>query len=533
VSAVDGSVPSVRRSLARAAVFIAAITIVARLAGFIRTSVFARTVGSSCVGVVYQTANTIPNIVFDIVAGGTLSALVVPLVAPLISSDNRLAAARTVSALLTWVAVSLCVLGALVIVFAGPIIRLLLGPQPCAGADTLGRRMLIVFAPQVVLYGFAVVLTGTLQATERFNWPAAAPLVSSVVVIGAYLTFAAIASGNGLATGLSTSAELVLSIGTTAGVLVLAATQVPAVRGLHLRLRPTLHFPTGVAPFARRAAIAGAITLTAQQLSTAVALRLANGGIAGTLVVLTIAQTIYLVPWAVLAVPVATALFPRMSAAWDSGAYERAADIGTTGLRIVAGLSALGTAALVAAATPIANVLLDSGKNAHSVFGPAIAAFAAGLLGWSAVAVLSRVLYAARRPQLAAAGQALGWSVAIIVNIVVALAVDRHDRAVVLALGNAVGVTVAALILLVIAFRVGALRQPRVIVRSTATAIGAAAAGSLAGWAVSRSITNTGVLNSIASGLAAAVVAVIVAGAVIALADRDELVLLRQRRRDA
>jgi putative peptidoglycan lipid II flippase len=519
--------------LARAAVFIAAITIVARLAGFLRTAVFARTVGSSCVGVVYQTANTIPNIVFDIVAGGTLSALVVPLVAPLMSTNNWRATGQTVSALLTWVAVTLCVLGALVIIFAGPIIRLLLGSQPCVGADDLGRRMLIVFAPQVVLYGFAVVLTGTLQATERFNWPAAAPLVSSVVVIGAYLSFAAIASGGGLAAGLPTSAELVLSVGTTAGVIVLAATQLPAVLRLRLRLRPTLRFPTGVAPFARRAAVAGAITLTAQQLSTGVALRLANGGVAGTLVVLTIAQTIYLVPWAVLAVPVATALFPRMSAAWESGAYEQAADIATTGLRIVAGLSAIGTAALVAAATPIANVLLDSGKDAHSVFGPAIAAFAAGLLGWSVVAVLSRVLYAARRPQLAAAGQAIGWIVAIVVNISVALDVDRHDRAVVLALGNALGVTVAALILLVVAFRVGALGRPRLILRSATTAIGAAAAGSLAGWAVSRSMTSTGVVNSIASGLGAAIVAVIVAGAVIALADRDELVLLRQRYRNA
>jgi putative peptidoglycan lipid II flippase len=302
---------------------------------------------------------------------------------------------------------------------------------------------------------------------------------------------------------------------------------------LRLPLRPTLRFPTGLAPFARRAAMAGAITLTAQQLSTAVSLRLANGGIAGTLVVLTIAQTVYLVPWAVLAVPVATALFPRMSAAWESGAYEQAAEIGTSGLRIVAGLSAIGTAALVAASTPIANVLLDSGNNAHAVFGPAIAAFAAGLLGWSAVAVLSRILYAARRPQLAAVGQAVGWVVAIIVNIAVALESDRHHRAVVLALGNALGVTVAAMILLVMAVRVGALGRPRLILRSTATAIGAAAAGSLAGWAVSRSVTSTAVLSSVASGVCAALVAAVVAGAIVAVADHDELILLRERRRHA
>ncbi len=205
-----------RRNLFRAAALIAAITVVARLAGFLRTFVFARTVGSSCVGVVYQTANTVPNIVFDIVAGGTLTALVVPLVAPHLATGDRQAAGRTVSALLSWAIVSLCAVGLLIFAFSGPITRLLLGPQPCAGADDLGRRMLIVFAPQVVLYGCAVIVAGTLQAAERFSWPALAPLMSSLVVIGAYLAFNAMKTGNGIAASLPTTAELVLSVGTTA-----------------------------------------------------------------------------------------------------------------------------------------------------------------------------------------------------------------------------------------------------------------------------------------------------------------------------
>ena len=118
----------------RAAALIAAITVVARLAGFLRTFVFARTVGSSCVGVVYQTANTIPNIVFDIVAGGTLSALVVPLRRP--ASGERRSASRRPHGL---GAAELgdrhaqCAVGVLIFAFAGPITRLLLGPQPCAG----------------------------------------------------------------------------------------------------------------------------------------------------------------------------------------------------------------------------------------------------------------------------------------------------------------------------------------------------------------------------------------------------------------
>jgi putative peptidoglycan lipid II flippase len=388
--------------------------------------------------------------------------------------------------------------------------------------------MLIVFAPQVVFYGVAVVLAGTLQAGERFSWPALAPLMSSVVVIAAYLIFAGMSSGAGTAAGLHRSAELVLSVGTTAGVLVLAVSQIPATLRLRLRLRPTLRFPTGIAPFARRAAIAGAVTLASQQLATVVMVRLANGGASGTLVVLTIAQTVYLVPWAVLAVPVATAMFPRMSAAWDAGATERAADIATSGLRIAGCLAAVGVAVLVSAATPIANVLLDTRKDAHSVFGPAIAAFAVGLLGWSAVAVLSRALYAARRPRLAAAGQAFGWLVTVLFDIAVSHEVDRHHRAVALALGNACGVTIAAVILLSAAMRLGAIGHRYQLIRTGSAAVLAAAAGSGAGWALSHSIVTTQVLGSIGVGLAAAAIGGAVSVAVIAVVDRDVVALIRQ-----
>src|ERR1700712_698686 len=96
------------RDIARAAVLIAVITIAARVVGLIRTAVFARTVGSGCIGSVYQTANAIPNIVFDVVAGGMLSAAVVPLLAGPLAGGDRERAGRVASALLSW---SLLVLG--------------------------------------------------------------------------------------------------------------------------------------------------------------------------------------------------------------------------------------------------------------------------------------------------------------------------------------------------------------------------------------------------------------------------------------
>src|SRR3712207_6947353 len=94
----------------------------------------------------------------------------------------------------------------LLAVCAEPVARLLLGSQDPVQVD-LAARFLLVFAPQVVLYGIGIVLTGVLQAHRRFAGPAIAPLLSSVVVAGAYLLFAGI-GGSGDVDDLSRPAEI-------------------------------------------------------------------------------------------------------------------------------------------------------------------------------------------------------------------------------------------------------------------------------------------------------------------------------------
>src|SRR5687768_17866434 len=106
----------VGRTLLGAAAGIALVTVLARVVGFGRVAVFGRAVGPTCVGDTYQLANAVPNVVFEIVAGGALASLVVPVLAGAVASGDRAAASRTTSALLTWtvaVLVPLAVVGAL------------------------------------------------------------------------------------------------------------------------------------------------------------------------------------------------------------------------------------------------------------------------------------------------------------------------------------------------------------------------------------------------------------------------------------
>jgi putative peptidoglycan lipid II flippase len=410
----------VAQGVAGAAALIAVLTLLARLAGFGRTLVFTNTVGAGSTGDAYLTANSVPNIVFEVVAGGALAGLVVPMLAGGIATGNRDQVRRTASALLGWTLLILFPLAVVVAMLAEPIARLLLEGRPDAEI-ALAARFLLVFAPQVVLYGIGIVLTGVLQAHRRFAGPALAPLLSSLVVAGAYLLFAAL-GGSQDADGLTTPAELALAVGTTLGVVALTLSLLVPMRGLRLGLRPTLRFPVGAAPRVRRLALAGVLTLAGQQLVAAVAIRLANDGTPdGTQVVYTAGLTLFLVPWAALAVPLATSSYPGLAERAEVGDEEGFGRVLAPVTVLVLAASAVAAAVLVAVAGPMARIFFSGGSAATvAALRDTTMAFAPGLVGYGLVAVLTRALYARglwKAPTVCVVG---GWLLAVVADLVLA-----------------------------------------------------------------------------------------------------------------
>src|SRR3954471_1421819 len=386
--------------IAGSAALVAALTLAARVAGFGRVFVFSASVGAGCTGTAYAAANQIPNVLFEVVAGGALAGAVVPVIAAALTRGGRVDADRAASALLTWTVLGLLPVALLLGAFARPVTGLFLHGSDCAGAVTLATRMLVVFAPQVVLYGVGIVLTGVLQAHHRFAGPALAPLLSSVVVIAAYAWYARLAGSRHATAGFvpNTAAELALSLGTTVGVAALSLPLLAPARRVGGRLRPALRFPAGTAALVGSLAGAGVAALLAQQAAVVVVLALATrtGG-EGALNVYQYAQAVYLLPYAVLAVPVATAAFPRLSrqAADGDGPGFAATNAATTRAVIVAAL--VGASALAAVAPAVQSLFahLDAvGGPVFGALGPAVTVFAIGLPGWALVAHLSRSLYA-------------------------------------------------------------------------------------------------------------------------------------------
>jgi putative peptidoglycan lipid II flippase len=470
--------------VAGAAALIAVLTVVSRLAGFGRSATFLWVMGDvNDLGDVYTLANTVPNVVFEIVAGGALASLVVPLLAGAVAAGDRAAVAATTGALLSWTVALLVPLAVGVVVFAGPIMSLL-GNDASPLQVAAGARMLRFFAPQLPLYGIGIVLTGVLQAHRRFAWPVIAPLLSSLTVIGAYLTFAAT---EGLRVDLdqvSRAGELILSVGTTLGVVVLSLSLLIPLR--RLRVRPRLGF--AFVGEARRKigglAMAGAVAVAGQQIALLVILNQADGGPSGSVLIYNSTQTVYLLPWAVLAVPLAVAAYPALAAAHSTGdeaGYRQTLAQTSRGVLL---LSALGTAALVATAGPVARFLpgvTDPGPVTAGITG-----LAPGLLGYGLFAVLSRALYARADTRIASAATAAGWLVVPLAAVPLAAAFPVQDRVLAVSLANSLGMLVlGALLVAVVARRAGRSALAG-LTRSGLVGLLAGAVSALAGVLVAR-----------------------------------------------
>jgi putative peptidoglycan lipid II flippase len=364
-----------------------------------------------------------------------------------------------------------------------------------------------------------------LQSARRFLAAALAPLVSSVVVIGAYLTFAATSSGRDIGS-VTRGGELVLSVGTTLGVLALTVTvAVPVLVGRSGWLPElSLHFPPGVARRVRRLAVAGMVAVVAQQASVAVALRLAAGE-RGAVVVFTLGTAVFLLPWAVLAVPVATSAFPELSARARAGDEAGYADTARGGLRLVLLCGFAGAGLLVAVADPLARLLLAAAPGAGvEELRRAVVTFAPGLPGYAVLAFATRALYARNRSRAAALAASSGWACVIVADVLLVLVVPSGWRGAALGGGNAIGMTLAGVLLLLALRRAAGPAVLAGLGRPAAVGLVAGVLAAAVGLVVGPAIGNT-----LAALLAAGGLAGLVLVGVVALLDRDELRRLVRR----
>lgn len=426
----------------------AILTVVSRLTGFARVVVFTAVFSKSYLANTYISANTVPNILFELFAAGALQAVLVPTMVRLLPTDGPSAdgqtgedAERVAGTVLGLLCGFLAFIGVAAVVFGSQVMGVLVDDVRSASVRQaeveLGALFLWFFMPQLVFYGANVVATAVLNARNKFALPVFAPTLNNVVVIVCYLWFGAIHEGP-LTLDLTGPELWILAGGTTLGVVIFCALPVAAVWRSGFRLRPRFdHRHPAVRALLREGLWAG-VFLALTQVVQIVILKVANRT-AGAPTVYQFAFILFTLPHALFSVPVMTTRFPEMTRAAhaeDWPAYRRSAGLAT---RSITYMALAATAVSIAVAYPGAE-LLAYGK-ARSL-GPEIAsatiAFAPGIVGFGLLLFFTRAMYATgdtRTPAL------VNFGLVVVTSIVMLTAVPQlADRDLVTGLAGAYAV---------------------------------------------------------------------------------------------
>ncbi|WP_233517654.1 murein biosynthesis integral membrane protein MurJ [Geodermatophilus marinus] len=404
--------PGASTGILRAAGTMAVATLVSRVTGLLRTMVLAAALGVGLVNDAYNTANTLPNIVYELLLGGVLTSVVVPL---LVHAQERDAdgGVRYAQRLATVALSGLVVVTGLAIA-AAPLLTSLYGisgdPDQVRLANWLARILLV----EIVFYGVGALAQAVLNARGVFGPPAWAPVLNNVVVIATGALFIAASGPGELSPATITPTQVwLLGIGTTLGIALQALVLLPLLPRVGVPLRPRWNLrQTGLQE-------AGSLGLwvigyvAVSQIGVVVATRIANqanrdGGLGSS--AFGIASLLFHMPYGIIGVALLTALLPRMSRAAaraDVPGVARDLSLGTR-------LSALGllpvTAALTVVGPALAVVAFARGNTSVEearAIGVALAIGAFGLLPMAVTLLQLRVFYAmkdARTPTLIQVG---------------------------------------------------------------------------------------------------------------------------------
>lgn len=447
----------------RDARLIALGTLGSRLTGLARVVVASAVLGTGALGGLYETTNRIPNFLFDLFAGGALQAVLVPAFVRAREQGGEADLRRlsdAVSAALTMLLGIVVVAG----MAASPlIIRALTAAEPDGALRedkvALGTGFMLVFIPQVLCYGMAVVASAALAARHRFVAAAAAPALNNVVAIGAYVVFWVLRDGRPPTLDLRAGEFAVLAGGTTLAVIAFASIPVWLAMRAHIMGPPRRSRGEARASGLHRAGSWAIVQVAGTLVVTLAAVVLGNGTANGVGVFLW-AQNFLWLPVGLVAAPLATAIAPRLVSARDGESRSRAAGAAGVvhGTRHSAGVLVLALSALSLCAAlmvglgwPIARLVAfgEAVRDGYAPLAHTLVAFGAGLLGTGMVFLLTRMLFSIDDARGAA------WCTLVIAGVgVLAMAgaaglADPDDRAPALAVGFGVAHVIGAVMMVI------------------------------------------------------------------------------------
>lgn len=490
----DGASSVAEKSRHRPNLSMALGTAVSRATGLLRTAAILFVLGTALNSDIFENANSVPNSLYILVAGGVLNVVLVPHMIRSISQSDDAGAAFT-SYIFTLVLVVLAgaTLGAMILV---PYLSRLIFPQSLFSpiyADQLEAAQLLMYMtlPQIFFYGAFVLLGQSLNAREKFGPMMWAPIINNVFACGAFVSYGLVFGHSGGSDGFSQGEVLLLGLGSTFGVMLQAAALLPFARAAGIRFKPRFDFRgAGL----RSAAVAGSWAVgfvAVNQVGYLVALRLATEGNLGDLrggsgsFLFGLGFLVSQVPHGIVTVTIVTAAFPALvrealEQHWDKVREAHVLTLRQCLLFLLP--SAISTLVL---AEPIARVVaLGAARGSISQIASVLEAASLLMLTFSAHFVLLRGFYATEDTRTPFFIQCVVIALFLVSSVFITQAVAAHRVAatLLLLLGSsfAVGATLSAAIL---KRRFGRHRDGRTFQFVVRSAVAGAAMGSAA-WLI-------------------------------------------------
>lgn len=373
-------------------------SMVSRVTGFLRSVAIAAAVGAGLysVGDAYGLANTLPNMVYELLLGGVLTSVLIPVLVKAQQDDEDRGLAYT-QRLLSIATVGLGGATLLAVLAAPWLIGVFGGPPQYRSVAALWATLLL---PEIFFYGLGAMIAAILNSRHIFGWPAWAPVMNNLITIAAALLFLLVPGPAELSTGNITNTQiLVLGIGTTLGIAAQALVLLVPLRRSGFvwkwRFRASPNETGRMAEFRTLTLwVLGYVVVS--QLGVVVINRVANQN--GGVQIFAFADLLFMVPYGILGVSLLTALMPRMSrsaARGDTTAVLADLELGSRLSAVALVPISVGLMVFGPAFTSVILLGRYSQSNAQ-LTGLALAAGAFGLVPFAVVMLQQRVFYAMR-----------------------------------------------------------------------------------------------------------------------------------------
>lgn len=446
------------RNVARASAGMAIATVVSRLTGFSRLLMLAATIGTALNADLFNNANTVPNALYILVAGGVFNVVLVPQLVRAMRNDadggdayaNRVITLGLLVLGIATVALTLLVPAIMHLVFDR---ELFIDGNEARRQSA--QTLMYLCMPQVFFYGAFVLVGQVLNARQKFGPMMWAPIVNNVVAIGSlavYLVVYGASSGTG---GFSTGQALLLGGGATLGIAVQTLVLVPFLRQAGFRYAPRFDFRGVGLGHTLRLGVWTLGFIAANQVAFIVIQRIGVGGtLAGARentkatgsAVYEIGFLVSQMPHGVITVSLATAIIPTLSALAAERRYDRMALELQRTLRVTLAIIAPLAAAVACLGWSAAAVLgfVSTLRPNADIIGLAVAAFAPAMIAFTIHYLVLRGFYADEDTRTPFFVQLVVAATNIVAAIILTHGVEPRHVAAMLALSFGLAYTVGA-----------------------------------------------------------------------------------------